>query len=260
MTISVNGVEIPYEAINIESAFHEDGPIEQRQFDAARALVVREVLRQRAAELGLLADVADRAESDTWLDAALDDLLEREVAIPDLDETACRQYYDNNPAQFTTAPLMAVRHILLAAPPDDLEAREQARDQAEALIGELQARPERFAELARAHSRCPSREEGGDLGQISKGQTVPEFEDALFRLREGLAARPVNSRYGYHVVQVDHRVDGRLMPFEEVRETIADYLRERSYRRAVSQYIKLLLAESDVQGIDLEEADSPLLQ
>lgn len=260
MTITVNGVEIPDEAVNVESAFHVEGDILQRQFDAARALVVREVLRQRAAEQGLLDPAEPTGEGDTALDEAIDALLERELDTPEPDESACRQYFDNNRAQFRTPAVIEVRHILLAADPEDLEAREQARDKAEELIGVLQAEPERFDELARSHSRCPSAAEGGRLGQVSRGQTVPEFEEALERLDTGLAQRPLNSRYGYHVVHVDHHMPGRELGFEEVRDTIADYLRERSHRRAVSQYLKILLAESEIEGIELDQADSPLLQ
>ncbi|MBA1145442.1 peptidylprolyl isomerase [Ectothiorhodospiraceae bacterium WFHF3C12] len=260
MTITVNGVEISDASVNVESAFHEEGDILQRQFDAARALVIREVLRQRAAEHGLLSEAEPAGEGDAALDEAIDALLEREVETPEPDESACRQYFDSNRAQFRTPSVLEVRHILLAAPPEDLEAREEARNTAEELIAVLQSQPERFDELARAHSRCPSAKEGGQLGQVSRGQTVPEFEEALERLEPGLAARPLNTRYGYHVVQVDHHMPGRDLGFEEVRDTIADYLRERSHRRAVSQYLKLLLAEADIQGIELEEADSPLLQ
>lgn len=259
MTITVNGVEISEAAVNVESAFHEAGDILQRQFDAARALVIREVLRQRAVAQGLL-DASTECEGETALEEAIDTLLEREVETPEPDESACRQYYESNRALFRTPPLLEVRHILLVAPPEDLEGREQARDLAESLIERLRAEPECFEELARAHSRCPSAREGGRLGQISRGQTVPEFEQALERLGTGLAERPVNTRYGYHVVWVDRHTPGRELGYEEVRHTIAEYLSERSHRRAVSQYLKLLLAEAEIQGIELEEADSPLLQ
>jgi len=56
---------------------------------------------------------------------------------------------------------------------------------------------------ALALSDCPSKENGGDLGQIGKGQTVSEFENVLFRMQEGeLSCTPVDSRYGYHIIHL----------------------------------------------------------
>ena len=72
----------------------------------------------------------------------------------------------------------------------------------------VRSEQERFAELARQHSACPSKEQGGALGQISKGQTVPEFERQLFRLPAGLCPQPLESRYGFHLVTVTPPPEG----------------------------------------------------
>jgi peptidyl-prolyl cis-trans isomerase C len=260
MSITVNGVEITNDAVNFESAFHEEGTIKERHFEAARALVVRELLLQRARDLGIPGADAANGESDAAADEAIDALMEREVEIPEADEAACRQFYEANPGSFTTDPYVEVRHILLAAPPDDLEQREANRDTAEELIRELQAQPHLFDDFAQRYSQCPSKEQGGALGVIQRGTAVPEFEDAVFRLPQGLAERPVISRYGHHIVSIDVREEGELLAYEAVAERIADYLRERSRRRAIAQYIKLLASDADIEGIELDQADSPLLQ
>jgi len=70
----------------------------------------------------------------------------------------------------------------------------------------------------------------------------------------------VPSRYGWHVVRVLERAEGRALPFESVRETIADYLTESSWRRAVSQYISLLAGRAAIAGIALRAAETPLVQ
>lgn len=259
MTVSVNGVEISDAAINLESANYEGASIPERQHQAAVALVVRELLRQRAEQLGMpLPDPP--GEAGTAEDARIDALIEREVSTPEPDEAACRAYFENNRARFRTPDVIEARHILLAVPPDDLEGRDRARDLAEALIQTLGSDPDAFARLAREHSTCHSREQGGHLGQLSRGQTVPEFEDAVLRLPVGLAQRPIETRYGWHVVEVLHRAGAEPLPFESVRGRIAEYLEERSRRRALSQYLRILLADADVRGIDLEAAESPLLQ
>lgn len=252
--VSVNGVEISARAINVESANHEEGTIVERQHAAALALVIRELLRQRAVALGLL---ADGAELD---DAVIDRLIEFEVAMPRPDEAACRRYYEQNRRRFRGEDRARLRHILLPAHPDDLEERERARRTAESLIERLQTEPEAFGELARQHSACPSREQDGDLGWIGPGLTVPEFENAVLAMPVGCAGRPVESRYGWHVVEILEHLQGRPQPFEAVHQQIAAHLAESVHRRAMSQYLRVLAADADIRGIELEAAESPLMQ
>jgi len=94
-----------------------------------------------------------------------------------------------------------------------------------------------------------------------RGQTLPEFETFLFALEEGqLSSVPVKTRYGIHVLRLDRRVAGRTLPFDLVETRIAGFLAEASWRRAVSQYIKILVGRAEINGIDLEGAQSPLVQ
>lgn len=244
MPITVNGEEISDDAVNIESANHAGGSIVDRQQQAAVALTIRELLRQRAGEIGVDDDLDD--------DQRLDELIEREVSLPDLRDDDCRRYYEGNQERFRAGQAVALRHILLAAPPDDIDGRLETRDLAESLVRELRADPPRFAELAARHSRCPSATNGGDLGIIEPGATVPELESVLFRLGSGLAARPVESRYGWHVVAIDRRWPGEIADFDSVRARIADYLREANMRRAINQYLWVLANDADIQGIDLQ--------
>ena len=259
MTILVNGVEISDHEVSVESAHYRGGSIPERRHRAAQALVVRELLRQRADALGIPEEGAG-GETGGAGDRRIDTLIEREVPVPEADEAACRAYFDKNRDRFRGEDLVEARHILLAVPPDDLEGRARARDLAESLIREIAADADAFGRLARTHSACPSREQGGRLGQLTRGAAVPEFEDAVLRLSPGLAQRPVESRYGWHVVEVLHRTDGEPQPFETARPRIERYLTERSRRRAFSQYVRVLLADAEVHGIDLEAADSPLMQ
>jgi len=138
---------------------------------------------------------------------------------------------------------------------------DSARAKAEALVAELETQPAQFEKLAAAHSDCPSKEHNGRLGQIRPGDMVEEFETALAGMEEGeISAAPVQSRYGFHVIRMDHRADGRDLPFEHVHERIADYLQEASWRRAVSQYIRILAGRAEIAGVDLGDNNSPLVQ
>lgn len=255
--ITVNGVAIAEQAIAGELQYHPAQDREEAIFLASQALVVRELLQQRITELGLQAECTD-GESEE--EALTRQLIERELALPGADEDICRHYFESNRERYCSAPLLAVRHILLACAPEDAEGRSAAKKLAATLIEQLAEDGSRFAELALAHSDCPSKSQGGALGQISQGQTVGEFERPLLRLPVGLARQPLESRYGVHLVWVDQRIDGRALPFEVVHEAIRAELDQRVWQVAVGQYLKNLIGQADIRGIVLDGADGPLVQ
>ena len=245
--ISVNAVEISERDINIESANYEGGTILERQNQAAIALVIRELLLQRAAELELPA-TGEHVDED----AVIDQLLARELAVPEPDDASCQRYYDSHRDTFRSPDLFQVSHILIAADPHDEQARAVAKEQAKAAIQLLTNEPERFAELAAAMSHCPSKTTGGSLGQIGKGQTVQEFEEVLFRMQQGEISRiPVETRYGYHVIHLHRRIDGLQLDFLAVREQIAHHLRKSVHHVALGQYLRMLADRAEINGIDL---------
>lgn len=255
--IKVNGVALAAESIARELQYHPAPNRQEAVFLACQALVIRELLQQRIQALGL--QVTPQA-GEPAEEAAIRALIECEVPLPVADEAACQQFFERNRQRYASAPLLAARHILLACPADDADERDAMRAQAEQLVSQLQQPGADFAALAMAHSACPSKAQGGALGQISKGQTVPEFERQLFRLPLGLASQPLESRYGFHVVWVDQRIEGQLLPYEAVEGSIRAELNQRVWQVAVAQYLKGLVGEADIQGIILDGAESPLVQ
>lgn len=257
-TVSVNGTVIPREVIAQEVQNHPAAkPILAWQA-AARALVVRELLLQEAARLGIAAaplrDPDGRTE--TAEEAAVRTLVEREVVTPQVDEAACRAFYDAHPERFGSGDLVEAAHILIAAPGNDAGARKAARVEAETILAAVCSDPKRFAEIARARSDCrTSADNGGSLGQVSAGQTVPEFEAGLDALAIGECA-VIETRYGSHVVRLDHRDAGRLLPFAHVHARIAHYLAHSARNRALAAYIARLAARAEICGISLD-AEGP---
>ena len=252
MFAMVNRVVLPEHEINAESGEIDFGTIDDKRAEATRRLAIRELLRQRARALGI--------ETESRLDGAIDEVLAAEVSVPEAGEAECERYFAANRDRFCTPVSVHMAHILLAAAPDDAPARVAACRQADELISALRSEPVRFVEFAQRHSRCPSAHEGGALGWVGRGQTVPELESVILRLSEGLADRAVETRYGFHVVRIDARHGGQPLAYAQVRHLIVDYLRERSWRRAVSQYLQRLIAEADIRGVDLEAAETPLVQ
>ncbi|HEX2364977.1 MAG TPA: peptidylprolyl isomerase [Bradyrhizobium sp.] len=239
MSLLVNGVEIAAEAKTTN------------EFAAAR-----ELLRQRAVAIGLLdAATADEA----FIDRAIEDLLAREVTTPVPTDDECRRYYEAHAQELRSGDLVHARHILFQVTPAVPVSGMRAR--AEATLNDLLREPARFADIAAEMSNCPSGQHGGNLGQIGRGDTVPEFERALFRLgRTGLLRELVKTRYGFHIVAVDQRIPGTRLPFEAVREGIAERLRAIVEEKAIRQYISVLAGQADVHGADLAAANTPLVQ
>jgi peptidyl-prolyl cis-trans isomerase C len=255
--VSVNGVAIAREAIAQEVQNHPARkPIEAWQA-AARALVVRELLLQQARRLGIVTkpqrDAADRRETED--EALIRGLIEHEVRTPEPDEEICRRYYEQNRHRFRSPAIHEAAHILFAARADDPEGYARARERAAAAIAVLALHPEKFDDLARTQSDCPSAGQGGNLGQIVTGQTTPGFERALMRLDPvSITAEPVATRYGFHVIRLAARIEGRDLPFELVAERIAEYLRSSVERRTTAQYIARLVSQARITGVALDGA------
>lgn len=255
--VKVNGKLISEDAIAAELQYHPAESADEAIFKSAEALVVKELLTQKANALGV---TAMPQQNETQDEAKIRVLLELEVKTPDADDAICQQYYDANKEKFTSPPLMEVNHILLGVAPDDIDGRKENREHAESLIQQLQKDPSLFAEFAKEFSSCPSKEHGGNLGQISKGQTVPEFEKQLFLTPVGLANKPIESRYGFHVVYVANRIEGEQMPYDACKGRIAGYLKDHAYVKAVSQYIDVLMSEAEIEGLENPGSGTPLVQ
>jgi peptidyl-prolyl cis-trans isomerase C len=261
MQLRVNGTTIPPEAIARERALHGEAP--DPEAAARRTLAIRELVLQRAGELGLLEGGLPRARvafaSRDGEDAVIAQVLDAEVAtpVPSVDE--CRRYYDARPGRFTSGELVEARHILFAITPGTPVMA--LRERAEALLAEIRAAPQRFADRARELSNCPSGQRGGNLGQFGRGEMVPEFERAVFASSAtGVLPALVATRYGFHIVAVERRIPGQQVPFAAAAARIGQYLAAEVEARALRQYVEVLAGRADIDGADLRGAATPLVQ
>ncbi|MCF7838738.1 MAG: peptidylprolyl isomerase [Candidatus Marinimicrobia bacterium] len=153
-------------------------------------------------------------------------------------EEAVRAFYDENIEQFEMPEMVTARHILIAFDEDDdEEARAAKRAQIEALREQLVAGAD-FSALAQEHSVCPSKQQGGSLGEFGRGQMVPEFDAAAFAQPVGEVGEVVETQYGYHLILVDEKEDARKVPFEEASERIGAMLGRQERQEAFQAYIE----------------------
>ncbi len=225
-----------------------------------------ELLRQEALRAGLL-DIADSPAADGVISeaaaGAIEALLQRELKLPEPSEDACRRHHAAHAGTYRTGERVRVRHILFAVTPGvDVAA---LRKRAEPIFLDVRCHDgqasERFADAARKWSNCPSGEQGGDLGWLGSADCAPEFARELFGHAEvGVLPRLVHSRFGLHIVEVLEREPGVAQAFETVRGAVAMALRQQVFVTAMRQYLRLLAGQAVVQGVELEAADTPLVQ
>lgn len=258
MTVRVNDTVISEREIAAEMQHHPAPSAETAWHEAARALVVRRLLLDEAASRGIEAGAdGDLLPEEETIEA----LLEQVISVPEADEATLRRWYDANRSRFRTKDLWDASHILIAADPEDTDARAAAEARAKDLLAQVLADRDSFEALARAHSACPSGKDGGRLGQVTRGSLVPEVETFLSALEPGqICPVVVKSRYGMHILWLHQRAEPRELPFEAVRGTVERYLHDSSWRRAVHQFIAVLAGRARIEGIDMEGAATPLVQ
>jgi peptidyl-prolyl cis-trans isomerase C len=154
------------------------------------------------------------------------------------DEEIQKYYEQNKEAQFTTPAQRCVRHILFTK-----DQKEKAEDVKEQLEDDGD-----FAELAEENSEDPgSAKNGGDLGCLGKGETVPEFEQAAFEAEQGEIVGPVQTEFGYHVLQVTDVKPEQTRPLEEVESQIRSQLATEEQTEAFSRWIEEQKKERNVK-------------
>ncbi|MEO5670337.1 MAG: peptidylprolyl isomerase [Ramlibacter sp.] len=227
-----------------------------------------ELLRQEAVRQGLLPrhpdlDAPELSPGDQQVIAAM---LERAVPVAHPTEEECLRYYEARKSHYVQGRQVRARHILFAVTTGiDVHKLAVRAEQALLELTRQGCPPGRFAELARELSNCPSGAEGGDLDWLAPDDCADELANEFFHQKEplhgiGLRPRLVHSRYGFHIVEVVGRKQGRQLPFEEAGERIAVQLAQQSRAKALHQYMQLLAGQALVEGVALEGADSPLVQ
>ena len=176
-------------------------------------------------------------------------------------EAEAREFYDKNPDRFKVpadAPdAVRASHILIMVDEKASEAdRKAALDKINKISADLKKDPSLFEKLAKSESQCPSGERGGSLGAFSKGQMVPEFEQAAFALKEGEISGVVKTQYGYHIIRRDAAQKESVIPFDQVKEQLVEMLEAQKARDAEEKYISGLEKAHNVK-IFVKAPESP---
>jgi len=171
-----------------------------------------------------------------------------------------RTYYDQHRDQYRKPEQVKVSHILIKTPlpgPDgkvDEKGVAEARHRAEDLLQQLKSGA-KLEDLAKKYSEdTGSAKQGGSLGWIGKGQTVPEFEKTAFSLSKGQMSDLVKSSYGFHIIRVDDKQEAHVRTLDEVKPEIEPVIKHQKGQQIAQKKADALMKQARTQGLDAAAA------
>jgi parvulin-like peptidyl-prolyl isomerase len=162
-------------------------------------------------------------------------------------EDDVRAYYDAHKADYTEGEVRKARHILISpfvtAAGDEVILPSEvdwqtAKAEAERIRSEILNGADFGTAAAKYSDDKATAEDGGDLGEVTRGQLAPEFEEAVFSLRKGELSQPVRTQYGYHIIQVTDIIPRKQLAYAEVKESIRSALLAESKKRAWEDWLR----------------------
>ncbi len=172
-------------------------------------------------------------KNDLKTEIVLRKIVQEQINI--IDEEA-REYFTTNQEYFNIPEQVEARHILV-----------DTREEAEEVIGLLNNGND-FAELAKEYSKDPvSAEQGGNLGFFQRGEMVPEFEEVAFNLAINQPSDPVETTYGFHIIEVLDRKASQEVTFEEVEEKVKEAMTEELIMERMNEQANLLREQASIE-------------
>lgn len=165
----------------------------------------------------------------------------------EISDRELRQRYDREKEAYRLPERARVREIVVVVPPG-ADVAERTRAMAEAEEAATRARAgEPFEALAIEYSDAPSKEQGGVIGLVAKGELLASLDQAVFAAPAGTIAGPVQTEAGYHVMLIEERVPSEIPPFDAVKERLRQEAGEETFQRDYEAYIERLRKEAFVQ-------------
>ena len=227
--IAVPDAEVEAQVAQIRSQFPN-----QQQFEQALA-----------AQKTTLEAVRNDARSEMSVEKLVEGEIAAKVAVK---PEAVTDFYQKNQDKFQQGPRVRASHILITVPQGaDAAAKQQAKTKAEGILKDLKAGKD-FAAAAKENSQDPgSAVNGGDLGFFEQGQMVPPFEQAAFALKPGEMSELVESQFGYHIIKVAEKQGQRVVPLDEAKGQIEQYLGQQNRQAETQAFVNALKAKAKIE-------------
>lgn len=166
------------------------------------------------------------------------------VTVSDAD---MKTFYDEHQKDMAKPEDVEASHILVRSNPSDpAEKKTAAREKIDLALKRVKA-GEDFGQMAKEYSEDGSAANGGSLGPIHRGQTVPAFEEAAFKLGVGQVSEVVESQFGFHIIKVTAKHPSGVAAFDEVKGRIAEFLKQQKSRDAIEKTVAGLRSEAKIE-------------
>ncbi len=227
--IAVPDADVEAQVAQIRSQFQTDAQFQQ-------AL---------AAQKMTLEAVRDDARSEIGVEKLVQGEIAAKIAVK---PEAINDFYQKNQDKFQQGPRVRASHILITvAQSADAAAKQQAKTKAEGILKDLKAGKD-FAAAAKENSQDPgSAPNGGDLGYFEQGQMVPQFEQTAFALKPGETSELVETQFGYHIIKVAEKQTSRVVPLEEAKGQIEQYLADQNRQAETEAFVSTLKAKAKIE-------------
>ena len=155
---------------------------------------------------------------------------EKAISSARVDETEVRAYFDEHKDEFKTEETVNASHVLV-----------KTEEEAKEILAKIKSGELSFEDAAKEYSTCPSKENGGNLGDFGKGQMVAEFDSAVFAMNEGeVSEEPVKTQFGYHLIKLVKKNPERVMEYSEIKDELKESLLSEKRRKAYESKINQL--------------------
>lgn len=155
---------------------------------------------------------------------------EKAISNVSVSEAELTKYYEDNKVKFNTGDTVNASHVLVAT-----------EEEAVKILGEIKSGDISFEEAAKKYSSCPSKENGGNLGDFGRGQMVPEFDSAVFEMSEGeISGSPVKTQFGYHLIKLNSKSEAKPIALAEIYDELYGMLLNDKRRSAFESKINQL--------------------
>lgn len=210
-------------------------------------LILSELLFQEAVKTQLDKDKDILSDLEKFRKRLLAQKLIEKVVLEGtvVSEEEEKKYYEEHKNDFRSEELVNAAHILIKGDAEDESKDKEAMAKAEGLLKKINEGGD-FATLAKENSDCPSKEKGGELGFVSRGRMVPEFEEAAFKLKAGEMSGIVKTKFGYHIIKALDRMEEKQKEFDEVKKEIQEKLLDEKRRNTFNSYTEELKKKADI--------------
>ena len=203
--------------LDIDSAIQGLDPYQAQQFqtEEGRKYVLEDLINQELLYMYAKDNKIDQEEAFRKEMAEIEKNILKQYIINqiltsvEITDDEKQAFYEANKANFSNPETANAKHILV-------DTEEKANE----ILAQIKAGDITFEDAARAHSTCPSKDQGGDLGTFGKGQMVPEFEAATFAMNVGDISEPVKTQFGYHIIKLEAKNEETILAYEEIADKV----------------------------------------